>query len=63
MGRVVAGVVDLKSFNAVYFSLDPCLFQIEIVLQFSGIEQCCVFGREYVVEGRSRMRYGRCRLS
>ena len=41
-------VVDLKSLNAVYFSLDPCWFQIEIVLQFSGmnLKKCCVFGRE-----------------
>lgn len=52
-------VVDLKSLNAVYFSFDPCLFQIEIVLQFSGMN----FWQGIVVEGRSRMRYGRCRLS
>lgn len=41
-------MVDLKSLNAVYFSFDPCLFQIEIVLQFSGmnLKKCCVFGRE-----------------
>lgn len=52
-------MVDLKSLNAVYFSFDPCLFQIEIVLQFSGMN----FWQGIVVEGRSRMRYGRCRLS
>ena len=59
-------VVDLKSLNAVYILFTWPLFISNwncVAIFWDEFEKMLCFWQGIVVEGRSRMRYGRCRLS